>query len=81
MFASLPDQNWSFVHIDVDLFEPTRAGLEYFVPRMVKGGVIINDDFGSPLFPGGGLGWQDYCQKNSLSYAVLDSGQSVFIKE
>lgn len=79
-FSSLPDVKWSYVHIDVDLYEPTYACLEYFIPRMVKGGVIINDDFSSPLFPGGGRGWAQFCEENTLSYVVLDSGQSVYIK-
>jgi hypothetical protein len=79
VFDSLPDTDWAFVHIDVDLHEPTFQCLEYFVPRMVKGGCIVNDDFSSPLFPGGGSGWAEYCAQNNLSYVMLDSGQSVFI--
>ena len=81
ILEELPHVGYSFVHIDVDLYEPTYTCLEYFVPRLVDGGVIINDDFSSPLFPGGGLGWTEYCQKNKLHYVVLDSGQSVYIKQ
>ncbi len=81
IFETLPETNWAFVHIDVDLHEPTFKCLEYFVPRMVKGGCIVNDDFSSPLFPGGGSGWAKYCEQSNLSYVMLDSGQSVFIRE
>ena len=80
VLKQLPSVKWAFVHIDVDLYEPTYSCLEYFVPRMVSGGVIVNDDFGSPLFPGGGRGWIEYFQKHELHYVVLDSGQSVYIK-
>ena len=81
VFADLPETTWSFVHVDVDLYEPTYRSLEYFVPRLVKGGCIINDDFASLLFPGGGQGWIDYFGQKELPFVVLDSGQSVFIKE
>jgi O-methyltransferase len=36
-----PERNYSFLHIDVDLYAPTRGCLEYFWPRLGKGGVII----------------------------------------
>lgn len=76
----LPETTWSYVHIDVDLYEPTMACLEYFYPRLVSGGVILNDDFGSPLFPGGGKSWKDFFEARGDAYVVLDTGQSVYIK-
>jgi O-methyltransferase len=80
IFSELPETKWSFVHVDVDLYEPTKSCLEYFIPRMSKGGIIVNDDFESPLFPGGGSGWHEVLESQGLSYSVLDTGQAVFIK-
>jgi O-methyltransferase len=34
-----------FVHLDVDFYEGTRAGLEIFYPRMVPGGVLMSHDY------------------------------------
>ena len=79
ILSDLPLKKWAFVHIDVDLYEPTKGCLEYFVPKMVSGGCIVNDDYQSPLFPGGGIAWREYCALHSLSYSILDSGQSVLI--
>ena len=79
VLETLPDRHWSFVHIDVDLYEPTLGCLDYFMPRLAPGGCIVNDDFASPLFPGGGRAWTDYFGSRNLSYVVLDSGQSVYI--
>lgn len=45
--APLVERRFSFVHLDVDLYSGTRAGLEFFLPRMVAGGVIVVDDYGS----------------------------------
>ncbi len=42
----------SFVHIDIDLYRPTRDSLEFFYPRMNDGGIIIVDDFALCACPG-----------------------------
>ncbi|MEO7727658.1 MAG: TylF/MycF/NovP-related O-methyltransferase [Burkholderiales bacterium] len=80
VLAQLPDTRWAFVHVDVDLHEPTLASLEYFYPRMVKGGVILCDDYGSRLFPGARKAWESYCENKSIAFVTLDTGQSVIIK-
>lgn len=45
-------QNFAFVHIDLDLFQSILDSLDYFVPRMCEGGIIILDDFGFESTPG-----------------------------
>jgi hypothetical protein len=42
----------SLLHLDLDLFEPTKVMLETFVPRMPKGAVIVFDELNSAFFPG-----------------------------
>ena len=37
---------FSFVHLDVDLYESTVDCLKFFYPRMNQGGVIISHDYG-----------------------------------
>ena len=76
----LPEDRWSFVHVDVDLYEPTLACLEYFFPRMSPGGVIACDDFGSAAFPGAKRAWMKFCDTAGLGYVVLPTGQSVLVK-
>ena len=46
--SSLPDREYGFVHLDVDLYESMIDCLRYFGPRLVPGGVIVPDDYGSP---------------------------------
>ena len=80
VLATLPDARWTFVHIDVDLFEPTLASLEYFYPRMVDRGIMICDDYGSLLFPGARKAWDQFCDRNAIRFVVLETGQSVILK-
>ena len=43
--ASVTGLVFSFVHLDVDLYESTLAALEFFYPRLKAGGVIISHDY------------------------------------
>jgi hypothetical protein len=42
----------SLLFIDCDLFEPTRAALTHFIPRMPKGAIVAFDELDNPLWPG-----------------------------
>ena len=44
-FRGLEDKKWRFVHLDCDLYEPMRKGLELFWPRIVSGGVLLIHDY------------------------------------
>ncbi len=43
--SGLENEKYAFVNIDVDLYNPIKAGLEYFYPRLSPGGVIIVHDY------------------------------------
>jgi len=50
--ASRPHLVVSLLFIDCDLFEPTKAALEAFVPRMPRGAVLAFDELDNPIWPG-----------------------------
>jgi len=43
--APVADKQFSFVHLDVDLYESTRSCLEFFYPRLVQNGILISHDY------------------------------------
>lgn len=43
---------FSLVHLDADIYESTKAGLEFFYPRTVKGGTILSHDYRNLHCPG-----------------------------
>lgn len=42
----------SLLHLDADLYQPTKIALEMLVPRMAKGAVILFDELDYDGFPG-----------------------------
>lgn len=45
--VGLEDCQFCFVMLDADLYNPTKAGLEFFYPRMQRGGYIFLHDYTS----------------------------------
>jgi len=43
--SGLEHERFALVNIDCDLYNPTRAGLEFFYPRLTPGGVILIHDY------------------------------------
>lgn len=83
VFEQLPDQRYRFVHVDVDIFHPTLHCLGYFYPRLVKGGMIVIDDYGPwPLgnWPGCSKAVQQFCREHDVPFAKLDTGNAVIIR-
>jgi hypothetical protein len=50
------------VHIDCDLYEPTRAGLEFFHPRLSPGGLLIVHDYANPYWAGIKRAVDEFCR-------------------
>jgi O-methyltransferase len=46
-FAEVAGLKFRFVHVDVDHYEATKACIDFFRPRMVKGGLFRFDDWTS----------------------------------
>jgi hypothetical protein len=73
----------SLLFLDMDLYEPTKAALQHFVPRMPRGAVLAFDELDNPMWPGETLALLDEIGVGRLmlrrfewdpyiSYAVLD---------
>lgn len=79
-FIGLEDRSWRFVHLDCDLAEPTRAGLECFWPRLVPGGIVLVHDFNGYFSEGLQKVVWDFCKKNKVTpVPMCDNGGSVVL--
>lgn len=55
-----------FVNLDTDLYAPILAGLEFFYPQMVPGGVILVHDYFNSELPGVKRAIKDYEDKTEI---------------
>lgn len=46
--TELDDEQFAFVMLDLDRYQPTLAGLQTFYPRMRRGGYLFLHDYNSP---------------------------------
>jgi len=76
-FPAVAGRSFSFVHLDVDLYQPTLDSLEYFFPRLAAGGAIITDDYN---WPGARTAFHEFGAKHGLQLHTTDTAQAYVLK-
>ena len=77
---NLQDRKFAFVHLDADLLGPTQSGLEFFYPRMPRGGVIVVHDYNG--WPGARKAVKDFLHdKLEQELPYPDKSGSAVIKK
>jgi hypothetical protein len=76
--AGLPELRYRFVHLDLDLHDPTLAALEYFWPRLVPGGMVVCDDYD---WPGARKAIEGYCSHQGVAFAATAYGQAILRRD
>lgn len=77
--TDMGETKFALVSMDADLYNPTKAGLEYFYPKLVKGGVIIVHDY-NPDWPGIMKAVDEYADANNIPTVPLtDTDSSVML--
>lgn len=76
------DDQFVFVSLDTDLYEPIYQGLLYFYPKMVKGGYIFVHDVNNDSYKGALKAVEQFSLEQNIHFLPLpDScGTAVFIK-
>jgi hypothetical protein len=78
VFKEIKDLEYSYVNIDVDLYEPTKNSIEYFWPKLINGGVLICDDYGSYNTIGARKAMIDFFGQDNI--LELPTGQAIIYK-
>lgn len=76
--GKVQNRKFAFVHLDVDLYSSTKFCLEFFYPRMVKGGIILTHDY--PHMPGVKKAFQDFFKNKKEIIIRVGSNQGLVIK-
>lgn len=59
---------FAFVHIDVDLYNSVMDACNFFYPRMVKGGIMLLDDYGWESTKGAKKAMDEFFADKTPSY-------------
>lgn len=69
-----------FVHIDVDLGQPTLDVLDFFYDRIVPGGMILFDDYGFISCPGARTAVDQFFANRPEPVLETTAGQAIVVK-
>jgi hypothetical protein len=74
-------KKFSFVHLDIDLYEPTAHALEFFDKRLLPGCVVVVDDYGFLTCPGVKQAVDEFMKDNTRYFGLhLLTGQYILTK-
>lgn len=80
--AGLEEERYAFVNIDVDLYRPILAGLEYFWPRMAENGYIFVHDYFSFSYAGTKKAIEEFSERYHVGFTPIGDTLSVaFVKK
>jgi O-methyltransferase len=80
-FGEVFARRFCFVHIDVDLFQPTLDSLNFYYPRVVNGGIILCDDYGFITCPGARKAVDTFFEDKPEEVVSLTTGQGLVIRK
>lgn len=77
--ANIKDE-FVFVSLDADLYDPIYAGLKFFYPSLAAGGYIFIHDFNNDDYPGVRRAVERFCAEEQISFVPIpDSAGSAII--
>ena len=79
-FDDVADRTFAFVHVDVDLYEPTRDSVAFFYPRLAEGGILVCDDYGQATCPGATRAVDEVLEGCPESMLAMPDGGGFLIK-
>lgn len=79
--SSVAEKKFCFVYLDADLYQSTKDGLEFFYPKLSKGGVIVIDDYGGRRWAGVKTAIDEFMPKNKGAVLMqIAAGQAIMVK-
>lgn len=79
-FEGLEDKKFCFVHVDVDLYQPTKDSVEFFYERLSPGGIMLCDDYGFKTCKGATKAFDEFFKDKDEKMVALANGGGFLIK-
>ena len=70
----------AYLSVDMNCVQPEMAAIEYFWPKMVRGGVLVHDDYASPVFVNQKNALDDFAARNGVRVLTIPTGQGLLFK-
>lgn len=80
-FHEVHDKSFSFVHIDLDLYQPIFDSFQFFYTRLIRSGIMVFDDYGCTQFPGAKKAIDECLKPHTDFFIHLPTGQAFLIKK
>jgi len=70
----------AYLHLDMNIAYPERAAIEHFWPKLVRGALVVLDDYGWSSYAEQKATLDDFARRNGTMIATLPTGQGLMIK-
>lgn len=76
-----PEEKFKFVHCDADIYQSVHETNEFFYPKLVKGGMLVYDDYGWASTKGAQKAVLDFFKDKKEYPIYLPTRQAFIIKQ
>ena len=66
-FHEVKNKKFQFIHIDVDLYQPTYDSLNFFFPRLIEGGIILCESYNMSELPGANKAFEEFLKDKKVN--------------
>lgn len=73
VFKQLPDVQYAFVHVDVDLYRSVKDAIDYFFPRLSPEGIMVFDDYGFDSCKGAKVACDEFVHRDDVKDTITHS--------
>jgi len=77
----LDKETFCFVNLDIDLYKPTKDGLDIFWPRLEAGGVILVHDYFNSHYPGVKVAVDEFSHSQNVCLMPIGDGFSIALQK
>lgn len=78
--AEVTSEKVAYLSIDMNCVAPEIAAIEYFWPKLVRGGIVILDDYGWPAHTAQKHAMDNFAREAGISILTLPTGQGLIVK-
>ena len=76
-----PDEKFSLIHVDCDVYDSVMATCRFFYNKMPPGAIMLFDDTASPTCRGSLIALHEFTEEKNIKFETIRNGHHFFVKE